>query len=283
MGHPGMSSCPHRAQVPSPQPRPPQSCGRRCRTRACGRKLGRRRIGATTQRGRSDHSTGPERRINVAGRRAGRVRRARRRARGSRRRRRRRSRRCGGAGPRGPRSRTGYAVAGGGVERPEGLTYLVQALAPVGDVVVQDRQGVGEDGAVAGPDGLDLVRRGQRVQAVQRREVGAELSRRGARPPSCPAPARCPPSAPRAPPAARTTASRRCARASRPRVPRARRPPPRRRRRDPRIPSGTRDPAPVPHTPPTPRTPAPPRSGRGGGASAARRPRSPPRDRTAAR
>ena len=51
-----------------------------------------------------------------------------------------------------------YAVTVGGVERAEGLAYLVQPLAPVGEVVVEGRQGVGDDRAVAGPDRLDLVR-----------------------------------------------------------------------------------------------------------------------------
>src|SRR4051795_3631665 len=50
----------------------------------------------------------------------------------------------------------GYAVARGGVERAKGAADLVEPLLPVGDVVVEHREGGVDHRPVAGPDRGDL-------------------------------------------------------------------------------------------------------------------------------
>ena len=56
---------------------------------------------------------------------------------------------------------------GGGTQGGQRGADLVEALVTVGDVVVEDAEGVVDDRTVAGPDGGDLVGVGEGVQAIE--------------------------------------------------------------------------------------------------------------------
>ena len=170
----------------------------------------------------------------LRGRRAGRARRARPPATGPGRRRRRRSRRPGAAALVVER----FASARGRVQVRSAVAHLLEPLATVGRGSGRARRarrrspGRGRARWCSISCASASARR-----PVEGVEVGAELRRRDGRPRSCRARAPCHRSAPPARRAARTTASPRCARASRRRAPRGRRPRPRHPRRAPPTPS----------------------------------------------